>query len=66
MGAAQGVINTTTVKNWLIPNLPLAQQQEFSAKLKMVARLKERQGIQLDESNYLFGSLSQRAFQGEL
>ena len=37
VGAAQGVINTTTVKNWLIPNLPLAQQQEFSAKLKMVA-----------------------------
>jgi len=56
----------TKLEELFIPNPPLELQNQFAAVVEKVEALKERYQESLRELEALYGSLSQRAFRGEL
>ena len=66
VGAAQGVINTATVKEWLVPNVAVEKQRKFvDIYQKTIAGLNEQKQHATNALG-LFRALLQRAFRGEL
>ena len=64
--AAQKNINLETLRNLQVPTPPLPLQNKFAAIVEKVESIKTRYQQSLVELENLYGSLSQRAFKGEL
>lgn len=64
--AAQKNINLDILRNLQIPKPPLPLQNQFAAIVEKVESIKAKQTQSLVELESLYGSLSQRAFKGEL
>jgi type I restriction enzyme S subunit len=66
VGSAQGVVNTTVLKELLVPIYPEPSQREFAAQTGRVSaqRVAVERALALDAE--LFASLQSRAFRGEL
>ena len=65
-GAIMHGLNLGIIKNLPIPIPPLKKQQQFTSVLRKVEKLKDKFEVLNDESRVLFGSLTQRAFRGDL
>ncbi|PKA10890.1 hypothetical protein CH372_17060 [Leptospira meyeri] len=64
--ALQPNISTSQIENITIPFPPLELQNQFAEVVEKVEVLKEKYQKSLGELENLYGSLSQRAFRGEL
>jgi len=64
--AAQKNINLDILRNLQVPKPPLPLQNQFAAIVEKVESLKAKSTESLAELENLYGSLSQRAFKGEL
>lgn len=64
--AAQKNINLEILRNLQVPKPPLSLQNKFAAIVEKVEAMKVKYNESLVEMEKLYGSLSQRAFQGEL
>ncbi|MCW7487789.1 restriction endonuclease subunit S [Leptospira meyeri] len=65
-GGAQQFLSLKQIKDIKIPVPPLELQNQFAAIVEKVEVLKEKYQKSLGELENLYGSLSQRAFRGEL
>lgn len=63
---AQKNINLEILRNLVVPCPPLALQTQFAQKVEKVEALKAQYQQSLQELEQLYGSLSQKAFNGEL
>jgi type I restriction enzyme, S subunit len=59
-------ISPLELKNYIIPNPPTELQNEFSEVVRRVEIIREQYEDSLEKLEQLYGSLSQRAFKGEL
>jgi hypothetical protein len=59
-------LHLVEIKIFLIPILPINEQNDFSLYVKKVESLKSKYTQSLTELGNLYGSLSQRALKGEL
>lgn len=66
VGATSKHLNVKDLRNLPVPVPPLAAQHEFSMRISVIDRLKDRHGIQLSKFDALFASLQHRAFSGQL
>jgi len=66
VGSAQGVVNTSIVKKWPIILAPIILQNKFANVVVKVESMKLRCQFSLFELEKLYGSVSQRAFRGEM
>lgn len=64
--AAQKNINLDILQNLRVPKPPLSLQKQFAILIEKIESLKARYKLCLTELENLYGSLSQRAFKGEL
>jgi type I restriction enzyme S subunit len=64
--AAQKNINLNILRNFKVPQPPLELQQAFDDIVTKVEGIKNQFEASLEELENLYGSLSQRAFKGEL
>jgi len=65
-GAIMGGLNLTIIKNILLPQPPVDLQKQFTNIVTKQRTLKEKFNQSLKELENLYGSLSQKAFKGEL
>lgn len=64
--AAQKNINLEILRNLKVPKPPLSLQNKFAQIVEKVESIKSKYEASLTELENLYGSLSQRAFRGEL
>lgn len=64
--AAQKNINLEILRNLLVPKPPLPLQKQFASIVEKIETIKAKYQVSLEELERLYGSLSQRAFKGEL
>jgi len=65
-GAGVPDLHLVEIKSFDIPVPPLSLQNQFAEIVNKVEVLKEKHQRSLEELENLYGSLSQRAFRGEL
>ena len=65
-GATVGRVNVKDIKNFKVFLPPKPLQDKFATIVGQVEQTKQEYQKSLDELKNLFGSLSQRAFRGEL
>jgi len=65
-GSNYPAVSDKDVKDVLIPIPPIDLQNQFASIVEKVEELKKQYKASLDELENLFGSLSQKAFKGEL
>jgi type I restriction enzyme, S subunit len=65
-GSTVGHVNVKDIKQFRILNPPIELQNNFSKQVKKIEFLKTQYQQSLQELENLYGSLSQRAFNGEL
>lgn len=66
VGGTREAFNFSQIKNFMIPIPPKSLQDKFVTIVQQAESTKEQYQKSLDELRELFGSLSQRAFAGEL
>jgi type I restriction enzyme S subunit len=66
VGSAQGVVNTANVKKWPVIDVPVLEQKRFAKAAQGILKSRSRVEASLRQSEALFGSLLQEAFNGEL
>jgi len=64
--AAQKNINLDILRNLRVPKPPIQLQNKFASIVEKVETMKAKYQVSLEELERLYGSLSQRAFKGEL
>jgi type I restriction enzyme S subunit len=64
--SAQKNINLEILRNLTVPKPPITLQNKFSSIVEKVEAIKTKYQVSLEELENLYGSLSQRAFKGEL
>jgi type I restriction enzyme, S subunit len=64
VGSAQGVINTHTLRTWVIPLPSQTRQREFAKLVERVGKLRSVQREALRQAEHLFASLLNHAFSG--
>jgi len=65
-GATREAITKDQIENFKIPIPPIDLQNQFANIVNKVEKLKEKFNLSLQELKNLYGSLSQKAFKGEL
>lgn len=66
VGSAQGVINTLTLKEWVIPVASSEIQKQFAEIVQKFERVRRQQREAARQAEHLFHTLLHRAFRGEL
>ena len=66
VGSAQGVINTTRLKEWQVYDIPTKQQKQFRYVVQEIHRLNNRLASSVALTSDLASSLAQSAFPGGL
>ena len=64
--AAQKNINLDILRNLRVPKPPIQLQNKFASIVEKIETIKVKYQVSLEELEGLYGSLSQRAFKGEL
>ncbi len=65
-GAIMSGLNMGIIKDLPVPLVPIEDQQEFARRVGAIEALKSQHRTALEQSDELFASLQQRAFQGDL
>ncbi|CAL8976752.1 hypothetical protein TESS_TESS_01166 [Tessaracoccus sp. O5.2] len=66
VGSAQGVVNTTVLKQLAVPVYSLGEQRSLAATVQQIANQRQTLERSLTIDDCLFNSLQARAFRGEL